>query len=229
MAFKFNPITGQFDLVNPAADISGKLDLAGGTMTGQLVLTAAADGALKLTPTWNNGAVSFVGIYGRVTNTASGASSCLIDLGTVASGSLFKVGKDAVLNLNGDTLGTIARRADVNMLMLGVVGAGLYGVIGIGHGHNPGINISQNCQLAWTNDSPAATRDITLMRAEAGILALTASASTGGATLEFREQTAPSSPSTNNVRIYAEDNGSGKTRLMARFATGAAQQIAIEP
>jgi hypothetical protein len=31
------------------------------------------------------------------------------------------------------------------------------------------------------------------------------------------------------VRIYAEDNGSGKTRLMAKFPTGAAVQIAIEP
>lgn len=47
--------------------------------------------------------------------------------------------------------------------------------------------------------------------------------------LEFAEQTAPSAPSTNQVRIYAEDNGSGKTRIMALFATGAAQQIAIEP
>ena len=40
---------------------------------------------------------------------------------------------------------------------------------------------------------------------------------------------APAAPAANQVRIYAEDNGSGKTRLMARFATGAAQQIAIEP
>jgi hypothetical protein len=53
--------------------------------------------------------------------------------------------------------------------------------------------------------------------------------SSGGESLEFREMTAPSAPSTNGLRIYAEDNGSGKTRLMARFATGIAQQIAIEP
>lgn len=33
----------------------------------------------------------------------------------------------------------------------------------------------------------------------------------------------------NAVVLYAIDNGSGKTRLMARFPTGAAQQIAIEP
>ncbi len=47
--------------------------------------------------------------------------------------------------------------------------------------------------------------------------------------IETKEMTAPAAPSTNGVRIYAEDNGSGKTRLMALFATGVAQQIAIEP
>ena len=199
-------------------------------MTGQLILqNASATGAVNVSPTWNDAGTNFVGIYGRVTNTASGASSCLIDLGTVASGSLFKVGKDAVINLNGDTLGTIARRADVNMLMLGVVGAGLYGIIGIGQSYNPGINISANYHLAWTSDTPAATRDITLMRVASGVLGLTATASTGGATLEMREQTAPSAPGSNNVRIYAEDNGAGKTRLMALFSSGAAQQIAIQP
>jgi hypothetical protein len=43
------------------------------------------------------------------------------------------------------------------------------------------------------------------------------------------EMTAPSAPAANKARIYAEDNGSGKTRLMVLFPTGAAQQIAIEP
>jgi hypothetical protein len=46
---------------------------------------------------------------------------------------------------------------------------------------------------------------------------------------QMTEMTAPSAPAANSVRIYAEDNGSGKTRLMALFATGAAQQLAIEP
>jgi hypothetical protein len=36
-------------------------------------------------------------------------------------------------------------------------------------------------------------------------------------------------PSPDGVVLFAEDNGSGKTRLMARFATGANQQIAIQP
>ncbi len=50
-----------------------------------------------------------------------------------------------------------------------------------------------------------------------------------GAYHEMAEMTAPAAPAANGVRIYAVDNGSGKTQLMALFATGAAQQIAIEP
>jgi len=47
--------------------------------------------------------------------------------------------------------------------------------------------------------------------------------------MQMTEITAPSAGAANTVRIYAEDNGAGKTRLMALFASGAAQQIAIEP
>ena len=36
-------------------------------------------------------------------------------------------------------------------------------------------------------------------------------------------------PGVNRVRIYAVDNGSSKTRLAARFATGAVQEIEVEP
>jgi len=61
------------------------------------------------------------------------------------------------------------------------------------------------------------------------IFTLIDSPQTGFGVLEIGERTAPSAPATNAVRIYAEDNGSGKTRIMALFATGAAQQIAIEP
>lgn len=43
------------------------------------------------------------------------------------------------------------------------------------------------------------------------------------------EMTAPAAPAANGYALYAEDNGSGKTRLMVLFASGAAQQIAIQP
>lgn len=46
---------------------------------------------------------------------------------------------------------------------------------------------------------------------------------------EMGEITAPAAPAANGVRIYAVDNGGGKTQLMALFSSGAAQQIAIQP
>jgi hypothetical protein len=46
--------------------------------------------------------------------------------------------------------------------------------------------------------------------------------------MNFDEMTAPSGVS-NVGRVYAEDNGAGKTRLMVIFGSGAAQQIAIQP
>ena len=70
--------------------------------------------------------------------------------------------------------------------------------------------------------------DTGLSRPAAGVLFLN-NGSTGGAAFQLSEMTAPAAPATNGVRIYAEDDGAGKTRLMARFATGAAVQIAIEP
>ncbi len=39
----------------------------------------------------------------------------------------------------------------------------------------------------------------------------------------------PGITSATRCTIYIEDNGSGKTRLMAQFGSGAAQQLAIEP
>lgn len=43
------------------------------------------------------------------------------------------------------------------------------------------------------------------------------------------ESTAPAAPAANGYRIYAQDNGAGKTQLMVIFSSGAAQQIAIQP
>jgi hypothetical protein len=45
----------------------------------------------------------------------------------------------------------------------------------------------------------------------------------------FTEMTAPSAPTANGATLYCDDNGAGKTRCSILFATGIAQQIAIEP
>lgn len=48
-------------------------------------------------------------------------------------------------------------------------------------------------------------------------------------TLRLKEISTPAAPGTNEGEIYLDDNGSGKTRLMVRFQSGSAVQIAIEP
>lgn len=51
----------------------------------------------------------------------------------------------------------------------------------------------------------------------------------GAGAIEGDEMTDPGAGAANTYRLFAEDDGAGKTRLMVRFATGAAQQIAIQP
>lgn len=46
---------------------------------------------------------------------------------------------------------------------------------------------------------------------------------------ELAEMTAPGVGASDTARIYAVDNGAGKTQLMVIFASGAAQQLAIQP
>ena len=46
---------------------------------------------------------------------------------------------------------------------------------------------------------------------------------------EFGEIADPAAPAANSARLYAKDNGSGKTQLVVRFPTGAVQVLATEP
>ena len=96
-------------------------------------------------------------------------------------------------------------------------------------GADTSLGLGATQPLVWTTaaGTPAGTADTGLIRSAAGVVVVT-NASTGGGALEFREQTAPAAPAANQVRIYAEDNGLGKTRLMALFATGVAIPIATE-
>lgn len=45
---------------------------------------------------------------------------------------------------------------------------------------------------------------------------------------ELTEQADPSAPAANKCRLYAKDNGAGKTQLVALFPTGTAVEIAVE-
>jgi hypothetical protein len=55
-------------------------------------------------------------------------------------------------------------------------------------------------------------------------------AGTGKSFLEMWEQASDAAaPATDSVRVFAKDNGAGKTQLVARFPTGATVVIATEP
>jgi hypothetical protein len=95
---------------------------------------------------------------------------------------------------------------------------------------NTAFCAANNVPYGWSSTTNVLlSPDTTLVRTAAAIVGVRGTATTDGAAISLIEQTAPAAPATNGVYIYAEDNGSGKTRLMARFATGAAVQIAIEP
>ncbi len=143
------------------------------------------------------------------------------------------------LRLQSSTSATTAFRVNLDQssgaLFFGAPGAGLAlfgGNLYPEEVNNAGLGrlgVSAWINLYVTDAAPIQWgSDTRLSRDSAGILRLTAGAS-GGAALQGEEQTAPAAPPTNGYRIYAEDNGGGKTRLMVRFATGAAQQLAIEP
>jgi hypothetical protein len=92
------------------------------------------------------------------------------------------------------------------------------------------ISIASDCALSWSSTTTqTGTKDTGLTRVAAGVIGIRGASTSAGGALNFIEQTAPAAPAAAQVVVYAEDNGSGKTRLMARFETGAAQQIAIEP
>ncbi len=105
------------------------------------------------------------------------------------------------------------------------------------NGFAPHVALASAYLIRWESTSTiTAAHDVGLGRNAAGVLEVnngtaggTGHLKTNAAYIAGSEMTAPAAPAANGYRIYAEDNGSGKTRLMVIFATGAAQQIAIEP
>lgn len=163
-----------------------------------------------LTDTWNNGATTFTAIRMNVTDSASQNASLLIDLQRGGT-SQFRVDKF------GAATGVSLRAASTTQNFFTA--------------SSNSAQLKSDAPFSWSNSSTnsEASRDTGLYRNAAAIIGVRGGDTTTGGALNFLEQTAPAAPSANQVVLYAEDNGSGKTRLMARFPTGAAQQVAIEP
>jgi len=163
--------------------LAAKLDKAGGTMTGALVITQGtanaavltstgysltgsnATGMIDLAGTWNTSGTP-TAVKLNITDTASNASSLLFDL-QVGGSSKFKLDKAGSLRLNGDSQDTVWRRSDVGML---IFHGQSVNSTGIGGAYKPGLNLGSACSVRWTNDIPAATSDLVLKRSAAAIL-----------------------------------------------------------
>lgn len=171
-------------------------------------ITSSTPG-LDATQTWNAGGVTFTGIKLSITDTASAAASLLMDL-QVGGASKFKVSKAGLL--------TLADGIDMTPA----------GTIAIGTTTASSMFFKTNATLSWGINTSGVffpnadnvydfgadgnrVRDVYLYRGW------------------FKEIADPSAPAANEVRLYAKDNGSGKTQLCARFNTGAVQCFATEP
>ena len=206
--------------------------------TGAVITEAVGTSALVLTgntqvtnfplingtQTWNASGVTFTADLINVTSTASAAASLLIDR-QVGGVSKFKVNKAGDLTVTGAINATSDVITGFNVVASGHLRFGSGANFDVG---NAGPIIA-NVPLSFhASNATGGTFDTSIKRAAAAVLAIEGSAGTGGA-LDFTEMTAPAAGATNHARLYAEDNGSGKTRLMVIFPTGAAVQLAIEP
>lgn len=112
-------------------------------------------------------------------------------------------------------------------------GAANYGAIldngdGIFRFYNGASNSFTGIQLGGTTSQFPSIYTVNPSTTSPGIRIQTADLSTG-IYLQGLEQTAPAAAPTNGYRIFAQDNGAGKTQLMVIFSSGAAQEIAIQP
>ena len=170
-AIKRNAAGLQIKLADDSAFTSlGALSLS---LSGQSLTVAAATNLLDLSATWNtNGNPSL--IYARVTNTNSGASSNLINLGTVASGELFKVTKAGNVSF-GSAVGfhqslEPAGNTAFNIKCYGTVVGGFAST-----DYPQGLHLNSSSSLMWTNGSGGVAGsvnvDLRLSRDGTGILA----------------------------------------------------------
>jgi hypothetical protein len=99
-------LTGTIDAARLPSTLTSALTLPNVIFSGLSLTGAQATNTINLSTTWQTTGNPTL-IYGRVTNTASGSTANLIDLGTVAGGSLFKVDKSGVSTFTNDVFGTV--------------------------------------------------------------------------------------------------------------------------
>ena len=137
--------------------------------TGYSLTGSNAQSMIDLAGTWNTTGTPTL-IKANVTNTASNASSLLMDLQSSASSKFAVSIANGGIRLNGDTVSTIYRRSDISMVLFHGENTTTTGIGSVSY--NPGVNLGSAASLRWTNDTPASTPDVILLRDAANTLAL---------------------------------------------------------
>lgn len=160
------------------------------------------------------------------------------DAGTIGESSLFTFNKaTGALSVTGtitssSTIQSTGGNVTGNGIIINRSGTNFAAILDNGAGvlrfYNGTATSFTGIQLGGTNAKFPAIYTVNPDTTSSGIQLHTADASTG-VFLQGFEQTAPAVAPANGYRIFAQDNGAGKTQLMVIFASGAAQQIAIEP
>jgi len=207
-----NALTAGFETLsgNATASLSNLLFsgtlFTGGTGTTTFPQILVQPTGTTAVTTWNTSGT----ILGA--NVVSGFAGNFLDFHVAGGGSVFSVlAAGSTLVAAGATYGWSGR---------GVIGASADGVFTM---VNAAASSFTRLNFGGTTSASGA-----IARDGAGIQVIAADGTTG-AFLSGVEQTAPAAPAANGYRIFAQDNGAGKTQLMVIFSSGAAQQIAIQP
>jgi hypothetical protein len=180
------------------------------TLTGQSLTGTQATSLVDMAATWNTTGNPSL-IYGRVTNTNSGTTANLIDLGTFAGGSLFRVDKTGAITC-----------ASVSGTSLAVTTGFFAG------------SVRANTDAGFL--SIGSTNDVVLTRDAAGILAqrngtakqtLRIYNTYTSATVYERAVMDWNGPTPNTLRIGTEFLGSGMAANPVDFVVGGVVQLSI--
>ncbi len=153
------------------------------SLTGQSLTGTQATSLVDLATTWNTDGNPSL-IYGRVTNTKSGTTANLIDLGTVAGGSLFTVTKTGIakadsIQLTGGGASGTATISGQNAAYIHVGGSGHIKFVGAGSMDMasfkydaPGLSLPLTGCVNWTGSSSTTAAATSVLTQDApGILA----------------------------------------------------------
>lgn len=183
---------------------------AAGALTTNGANVVIGQGAYALGSAGYNTAVGWEAMAGAVTgeeNVAMGRRALTRPAGTLANATTSGAFNVAI----GDETGQASTTARSNMTLVGYRALGdAAGAVAIGSTaqalHAGGIALGDTSVTTAVNQLELGSRHI-----------------------EIVEMTEPAAGAANSTRVYAKDNGSGKTQLCVRFASGDVQILATEP